>query len=268
MSDALPVARRIGVRGGSPPVRGRSAGAEAGHGRTPARQKATALKRERHQADYAILVIVVALTAVGILMVYSSSAMKAYIATDDTLAIVGPQIGWAALGMVAMAGMMRVDYRYLRFISVPAYAFGVVLLILVFIPGLNVVVGGSARWLKLGPLPALHPAEIAKLAMIIYLAHWFAKRGTRIKGFWSGTIPFLVILAPIVALVFKEPDLGTTMVIALTGVTMFFVAGGSLVQLAAIGVAAFVTLVAVGLRAYQLTRIRTWLLYTSDAADE
>jgi len=264
MSDALPVARRIGVRGGSPPVRGRSAGVEASHGRTPARQKATALKRERHQADYGILVIVVALTAIGILMVYSSSAMKAYIATDDTLAIVGPQIGWAALGMVAMAGMMRVDYRYLRFISVPAYVFGVVLLMLVFIPGLNVVVGGSARWLKLGPLPALHPAEIAKLAMIIYLAHWFAKRGTRIKGFWSGTIPFLVILAPIVALVFKEPDLGTTMVIALTGVTMFFVAGGSLVQLAAIGVAAFVTLVAVGLRAYQLTRIRTWLDPWSD----
>ena len=45
--------------------------------------------------------------------------MKAYIATDDTLSIVGPQIGWAALGMVAMAGMMRVDYRYLRFVSVP-----------------------------------------------------------------------------------------------------------------------------------------------------
>ena len=72
--------------------------------RTPARQKATALKRERHQADYAILVVVVALTAIGILMVYSSSAMKAYIATDDTLAIVGPQIGWAALGLVAMVG--------------------------------------------------------------------------------------------------------------------------------------------------------------------
>jgi cell division protein FtsW len=274
MSDALPVGRRIG---GRPPVpvegvrRGRTGPAERGRadvdaarGRTPARQKATALNRERHQADYGILVIVVALTAVGILMVYSSSAMKAYIATDDTLSIVGPQIGWAALGLVAMAGMMRIDYRYLRFVSVPFYVFAVVLLVLVFVPGLNVVVGGSARWLKIGPLPALHPAEIAKLAMIVYMAHWFAKRGTRIKGFWTGTIPFLVILAPIVALVFKEPDLGTTMVIALTGLTMFFVAGGSLVHLAAIGFAAFVALVAVGLRAYQLTRIRTWLDPWSD----
>jgi cell division protein FtsW len=277
MSDALPAGRRIPGVGGPSGRGGRSARgdagrgdagrgdtAEAARGRTPARQKATALHRERHQADYAILVIVVALTAIGILMVYSSSAMKAYIATDDTLAIVGPQIGWAALGMVALTGMMRVDYRYLRFISVPIYVFGLGLLVLVFVPGLNVVVGGSARWLKVGPLPALHPAEIAKLAMIIYLAHWFAKRGTRIKGFWSGTIPFLVILAPIVALVFKEPDLGTTMVIGLTGLTMFFLAGGSLVHLAAIGFAAFVGVVGIGLRAYQLTRIKTWLDPWSD----
>ncbi len=227
--------------------------------RTPARQKATALVRERHQADYAILVIVVALTAIGILMVYSSSAMKAYIATDDTLSIVGPQIGWAALGMVAMAGMMRVDYRYLRFVSVPLYVIALGLLILVFVPSLNIVVGGSARWLKLPVLPALHPAEFAKLALIVYLAHWFAKRGGRIKGFWAGTIPFLIILAPIVALVFKEPDLGTTMVIGLTGLTMFFVAGGSLIHLAIMGVVALGAMIMVGLRAYQLERIRTWL---------
>ena len=75
------------------------------------------------------------------------------------------------------------------------------------------MVGGSARWLEIGPLPAIHPAEIAKLALVVYLAHWFAKRGTRIRGFWGGHLPFLFIVAPIVALVFKEPDLGTTMVI-------------------------------------------------------
>jgi len=279
MSDALPLGRRGSLRGpvggarGGPAERAggsvrdrgpRADRGEAARGRTPARQKASALNRERHQADYAILVIVVALTAVGILMVYSSSAMKAYLATDDTLAIVGPQIGWAALGMVALTALMRVDYRYLRFISVPVYLFAIVLLVLVFIPGLNVVVGGSARWLKIGPLPALHPAEIAKLAMVIYLAHWFAKRGTRIKGLWSGTIPFFVILAPIVALVFKEPDLGTTMVIALTGVTMFFLAGGRLLHLVAIGIAGLVALIAVGLEGYQMTRIRSWLDPWSD----
>jgi cell division protein FtsW len=237
--------------------------------RTPARQQSTALNRERHQADWAILVIVVALTAIGILMVYSSSAMKAYLATDDTLAVVGPQIMWAGLGIVAMVAMMRVDYRYLRFISVPAFAFAVGMLVLVLVLPLSgpiraISVGGSARWLQLGPLPAVHPAELAKLALIIYLAHWFAKRGLRIKSFWAGTIPFLIIVAPVVGLVFKEPDLGTTMVIGATAVTMFFLAGGRMIHLVAIGAAAFAAVVAVGLRAYQLARIRTWLDPWSD----
>jgi cell division protein FtsW len=273
MTDALrprsridlgrPIDGSAGVRRRRP-ADGEAPDDRAASARTPARQRATALRRERHQADYAILVIVVALTAAGLLMVYSSSAMKAYLASDDTLAVVGPQIGWAALGMVALGVMMRVDYRWLRFVSVPFYGLAFALLLLVFVPSLNVVVGGSARFLKLPLLPAVHPAEIAKLALIVYLAHWAAKRGTRIKGFWSGTIPFLVILAPIVALVFKEPDLGTTMVIALTGLTIFFLAGGRMIHLAAIGFAALCAVVLVGLRGYQLTRIRTWLNPWSD----
>jgi len=227
--------------------------------RTPVKSRAGALRRERHQADYVILVVVVALTAIGILMVYSSSALRGYLSQDaDTFATVGPQIQWALLGIAAMLIMMRIDYRYLRLASVGFYVVAVVLLALVFVPQLNIVVGGSARWLKLGPLPAIHPAEIAKLALVIYLAHWFAKRGTRIHGFWSGTVPFLIIVAPIAALVFKEPDLGTTMVIGLTAITMFFVAGANIVHLAVMAGGALLTMIVVGLRGYQMDRIRVW----------
>ena len=228
--------------------------------RTPVKARAGALRRERHQADYVILVAVVALTAIGILMVYSSSALKGYLSQDaDTFATVGPQIQWAILGLVAMAAMMRIDYRYLRLVSVPLYGVAVVLLALVFVPQLNIVVGGSARWLKLGPLPAIHPAEIAKLALVVYLAHWFAKRGTRIHGFRSGTIPFLIIVAPILVLVFKEPDLGTTMVITLTAFTMFFVAGANVIHLLLMTGGAALVMITVGLRSYQTDRIRVWL---------
>jgi cell division protein FtsW len=233
--------------------------------RSPVRKTAQVLRRERHQPDWMILVIVVALAAIGILMVYSSSAMKGYLTEDNTFATVGPQIQWALLGLVAMVAMMRVDYRYLRLVSVPFLAVAIALLVLVFVPQFNIVVGGSARWLKLGPLPAVHPAEIAKLALVIYLAHWFAKRGTRVRGFWGGTIPFLIIVGPVLALVFKEPDLGTTTVIALTAFTMFFVAGANLMHLAIMAGSALVsaTLV-VGLRGYQMERIRTWLDPWSD----
>ncbi|HET7027178.1 MAG TPA: putative lipid II flippase FtsW [Candidatus Limnocylindrales bacterium] len=219
----------------------------------------TTLRREHHQPDYVILVSVVALAAIGILMVYSSSAMRAYLSSDDTFAVVGPQVVWGLLGFVAMAITMRIDYRYLRLGSVAMYATAIVLLVLVFVPSLNRVVGGSARWLQVGPLPAVHPAEFAKLALVVYLAHWFAKRGSAVRTFRGGTLPFLVIFVPIVALVFKEPDLGTTIVISLTGMTIFFAAGARLAHLAALGLAAAPVVLFVGLQGYQLTRIRTWL---------
>ena len=106
--------------------------------RTPVKSRAGALRRERHQADYVILVVVVALTAIGILMVYSSSALKGYLSQDaDTFATVGPQIQWAILGLAAMLVMMRVDYRYLRLASVPLYLIAIALLVLVFVPSLE-----------------------------------------------------------------------------------------------------------------------------------
>jgi len=227
--------------------------------RPASRTRTDVLQRERHQPDYSILVAVLALVAIGILMVYSSSGLRAYINQDDTLAIVGPQILWAAIGLVVMAVVMRIDYRVLRLLSVPGYVVAVGLLILVFVPSLNRVVGGSARWLVVGPLPAVHPAEIAKLALIVYLAHWLANRGTRVASFREGTLPFLLITGPIVLLVLREPDLGTTVVIGATAFTMFFVAGASLMQFLSIAAAGAVGGGLFMLRGYQVDRIRAWL---------
>jgi cell division protein FtsW len=252
---------RRGADSGRPGTR-RATDRRAGAGadaRPAAPTKADVLRRERHQPDYAILVAVVALAAIGILMVYSSSAIRSYVDREDTMAIVGPQILWAALGLLVLVVVMRIDYRVLRLVSVPAYAVGLVLLVLVFVPSLNRVVGGSARWLVIGPLPAIHPAEVAKLGLVIYLAHWLANRGTRVAGFRSGMLPFLLITAPVVLLVLREPDLGTTAVIAMTAFTMFFVAGASAWQFAAIGATGIGGVLLVGLRGYQADRIKAFL---------
>ena len=267
--DLLPLggrARRPVVPAMRPIGRGRALGDARPNAadRPAARANADVLRRERHQPDYSILLAVVALSAIGILMVLSSSAMYAYVQSDNTLAIVGPQIVWGALGLVAMLVMMRVDYRWLRLVSVPGYLVGIVLLILVFVPSFGRVVGGSARWLVIGPLPAVHPAEVAKLGLIIYLAHWLANRGKLISGFRTGTLPFLIIAVPVIALVFKEPDLGTTVVIALTAFTMFFVAGASLKQLGSMGAVGVLGVLLVGLRSYQLDRIKAFLDPWSD----
>jgi cell division protein FtsW len=227
--------------------------------RPPARSKARALSRETHEPDYSILIAVTGLAAIGIIMVFSSSAIREYLDNQDALALVAPQILWAALGLAAMLVMSRIDYRWLRVISVPGYLGSIVVLVLVFLPELGVRVGGSARWLDLGLLPRVHPAEVAKLFIVIYLAHWMAGRGRRIGGLRSGLLPFLILLAPVAALIFAEPDLGTTSVVVLTGFTMFFVAGGSLVQLGALFVGAVFAALYAGLRGYQMDRIRAWL---------
>jgi cell division protein FtsW len=218
------------------------------------------LKRDRHAPEYAILLSVVALAAIGILMVYSSSGVRAYVQRDDTLAVVGPQLLWAVLGTVAMVVMMRIDYRYLRLVSIPMYATALVLLALVLLPGIGVVVGGSARWLQIGRLPAVHPAEFAKLALVVYLAHWLAGRGGRVRSITEGTVPFLLLVLPAIVLVVREPDLGTTGVLTVTAFTMFWVAGANLWQFLLLfpaGAAAVGVLVAT--HSYQLARVQAFL---------
>ncbi|HEX2626359.1 MAG TPA: putative lipid II flippase FtsW [Candidatus Limnocylindrales bacterium] len=262
-----PVGGLLGRRGTARDTRRRDGTRRAvsAPARQPVRATSDVLQRDRHQPDYSILLAVVALSAIGILMVFSSSAMFAYASRDDTLAIVGPQIFWGALGIATMLLVMRLDYRWLRLVSVPAYIGAIVLLGLVFVPALGRVVGGSARWLVVGPLPAVHPAEIAKLALIVYLAHWLANKGPLVGRFRQGMVPFLLIAGPVIALVFKEPDLGTTIVITMTAFTVFFVAGASLLQLGALvggaiaGVGAL-SILGIGLiKDYQLERIQTFL---------
>jgi len=231
----------------------------------PAPGRSVGLQRERHEPEYLIILAVIALTAVGILMVYSSSAVRSYVASQNTFAVVGPQLVWAVLGVLAMVVTMQLDYRYWRLLSIPLYVVSVILLVLVLLPGIGVRVGGSARWLQVGPLPALHPAEFAKFALVVYLAHWLARRGTAVRTLRRGTLPFLLILAPVVLLVLKEPDLGTTGVIALTAFTLFFVAGANVWQFLLLVPAGLAALAAVILaNPYQLQRIHAFLDPWSD----
>jgi cell division protein FtsW len=230
------------------------------------RQRVGEVRREKHQPDHVILVAVVALVALGVLMVYSSSAMSSYLANDDTFKIVGPQVVWAAVGLVGLGATSRVDYRYWRLVSIPLYLVALLLLaIVVFVPSLNYVVGGSARFLRIGPLPLFHPAEIAKLALVIYLAHWFAKRGGAVREFWRGTVTFLVITVPVLVLILREPDLGTATVIGLAAFVMVFVAGANVFHLVALGAAGLAGVAGVIVtHPYQLDRIRAFIDPWSD----
>lgn len=221
-------------------------------------------QRERHEPDWVLLLSVVALAALGILMVYSSTGATGML-DQNQFATVGPQAVWGVLGAIAMLVVMRVDYRHLRAISVLLFVIALALLVIVAIgsfgPFRAINTNGSSRWLQIGPLPSMHPGELAKLALVIYLAHWLAKRGGRTTSFSQGLVPFVVILGLVVGLVYIEPDLGTSAVLALTGLTMFFVAGGRLAHFAMLvpaGLAA-VAIGAVVKGGYELDRIQAFL---------
>ena len=221
-------------------------------------------QRERHEPDYVLLLSVVALASLGILMVYSSSGVSSLLQRDDPFAVVGPQALWAVLGAVVMLVVMRLDYRYLRLVSVPAFLCALVLLVLVLLPPIGplrpIEVAGSTRWLQVGPLPAMHPAEFAKLALVVYLAHWLTRKGAGAGSVLHGLLPFLLITGPLLLLVLLEPDLGTMGILTLSAFTMFFVAGGSLWQLGLItplGVAAIVHVVSNS--SYQMARVQAFL---------
>jgi cell division protein FtsW len=227
-------------------------------------------QRAVHEPDYVLLLAVVALAALGILMVYSSSGVESAI-HNDPFAVVGPQATWAALGLVAMLGLMRLDYRYLRLVSLVGFGIALALLVLVLLPSIgplrSIETNGSARWLQIRPLPAMHPAEFAKLALVVYLAHWLDRRGAKVGSLVHGLVPFLVIVGPVLALVLIEPDLGTTGVLTLTAFTMFFVAGASLWQLSILAPAGAAAIAFLVMRSpYQMSRVQAFLNPWSDPA--
>jgi cell division protein FtsW len=185
--------------------------------------------------------------------------------SGDPFAVVAPQAMWALLGLLALVVMMRVDYRWLRPLAIPGFAVAMALLVAVLLPPIGGILrpiegGGSTRWLAVGPLPAFHPAELAKLALVIFLAYWLDRRGHRVGSLPNGLLPFALITGPLFALVLLEPDLGTTGVLALTALTMFVVAGGSVWQLLLVAPAVIAGLAfLVSRSAYQMARVQAFL---------
>ncbi len=252
--------------------RSATATASASHRASAAAPILRGPQRERHEADYVLMLSITALAALGLLMVYSSSGVTALL-EGDPLSEIGPQAIWGVLGILTMLAVMRIDYRYLRIAAVPAFVIALGLLVLVLLPPVGPiqpqVINESARWLRIGPLPAMHPAEFAKLALVVYLALWLTRKGSKVGSLVHGLLPFLVIIGLVGGLVMLEPDLGTTGVLMLTALTMFFVAGGSVLQLLAVlpaGVA--VVAFAVTQSDYQMERVQVFLnpwAYANDA---
>jgi cell division protein FtsW len=208
--------------------------------------------------DLWLVIVVIALTLIGIARVFSASGMRALDTLDDPRYYLGWQALWAVLGLAGMLVAMRVDYHRYRVIAMPLLLLVVVLLALVLVPGVGVRSGGAVRWLRAGPA-GLQPAEVAKLALILYLAAWLGGRRERIAR--PGVmLPALAVTGLLGALVIAEPDLGTAIVLVAIAMTMYFVAGARLrVFTALVGLAGVVVAAVAIEQPYRLQRLLTVL---------
>ncbi len=184
--------------------------------------------------DYIIMAVVGMLVVMGVLAVYSSSFALGLLEYGDANYFVLRQVMFAVAGGMAMWVMMKWDYRQLRIVSPLLMLAALLGLAAVLVPGIGVNHNGATRWIAIGgPIPPLQPSEFAKLALIVYVAAWLAGRGDNVKTFWLGFFPCVMLVGIIAGLVMLEPDLGTTIVLVLTTITLVFVAGASLTHVAA-----------------------------------
>ena len=221
---------------------------------------------EQRRPDYWLLASTLALLVRGTLMVYSASFAVAHNEFNDDAYFLVRQIAWDAVGTVALLAAMRMSYRRWRSLSAVIMLLVIALLILVLVPGFGFRSYGAVRWIKIGPLLQIQPSELAKVAIVLYLADWLARRGTIVTEFFKGLLPFAIIVSLVAGLVLVQPDLGTTAIIVATAASVFFVAGASLMHIAMLGwagLAASIALLA-HLSDYQLERIRAFLDPWSD----
>jgi cell division protein FtsW len=218
------------------------------------------VRRERHEPAYALLLAVMALTAIGIVMVYSASSVRSYFSSADPAAQGLEQLVWAGIGLAGLVVAMKLDFRHLRYLAIPIYVITLGLLIAVLVPGIGAEINGSQRWIIIPGVGTLQPAEFAKLAVVLYLAHWLDRRGKDASSFWNGLIPFGLLVAPGFFLIAIEPDLGTAGVYAIVAISIFFMAGANLLYLTAIGSGIMAAAwLMISTTSYQLERVQTFM---------
>jgi len=138
---------------------------------------------------------------------------------------------WHVLsGLGLMAFFATVPYHLWEKIALPLFAVSLLLLLILFIPGIGAEYGTSRSWLDVGPF-SLQPSESMKLALILYLAVWLQKREQLIQTLEQGFFPFAILLTITTFLLALQPDLGSVLVLTSIAVSMFFIAGGNILHI-------------------------------------
>ena len=225
----------------------------------------------RGQMDLPFLILTLLLTVIGLIMLFSASFPRAYYDTGDGTYYFKRQAAFAALGLVAMFIVSKINYQRWRGAGRLLVGLALFLLILVIIPHnpLAITSNNATRWLGIKGVFQFQPSEIAKVAIVVYFAGSISRKKDKMRSFRYGVLPYAFILVVVAGLVAVEPHLSGAILILGAGAAMMLVGGINWVWVGtAAGAAVGMVYVALFVIGYNKSRVIYWLDPWADAADK
>ena len=236
-----------------------------------ARQERQRLRKEKEQEsrelargpiDLPFCLLVLLLTAIGLVMLLSASFPSAYYETknNDPMYYFTRQGIFAIMGVAAMFLISKINYQRFRAFAKPLLFFAIILLALVLVPGVGQTRNNATRWIGVGELFTFQPSEIAKLAVVLYFSDSISKKKDKMRTTRYGILPYLFIMGVLAVLMMLEPHLSGTVLILGTGAALMLVGGIRWAWVgAAVGfVGGVAALMLTGVIKYGQSRIAMW----------
>ena len=208
--------------------------AASGKGKTVSRQRSAGGSVAGTELSYYVLIPTAALLLLGLVMVFSAGSAIGIDQSADGYHYFIQQLAWAGLGLTMMFVFSKIDYHKLGKVSWAGVVISVVLLVMVLVVGREA--GGARRWLEIGSF-SLQPTEIAKFTLVVFSAYALAMKGDKLKKFIHLLVPVLVVMVLEAALILRQPDLGSALVMCFSVFLMLGIARTRLNHLALIGTA-------------------------------
>jgi cell division protein FtsW len=217
------------------------------------------MAKARSAPDLLMIAATLLILTIGVIMVYSASAVLAFREFGDSFYYLKRQLLFAVLGIVAMFFTMNVDYWVWKKYAKLALLICFGLLVIVLVPGVGVVRGGARSWLGIGSF-GIQPSEFMKMGMILFLSKWLSEKQAGITHFTKGVLPPLSLMGLAFGLIMLQPDLGTGAVLVGASLLIIYTAGARLLHLSFLGMAGVAGLIGLIIAApYRLKRITAFL---------
>ncbi len=200
--------------------------------------------------------LVLALTFLGILFIFDASVAEAFRTFNDQYHFLKQHSLWAILGIIIMFLTSLIPLSFWKKIAKPIFISGLIILLMVFIPGIGKELNGAHRWIILGNI-RFQPIEPFKITLIIFFANWLSQHQKLLPFLFTTSLPIILILL--------QPDLGSLLILGVIAFGMFFIAGGKILHILSIStLTILLILIAILSSSYRRDRLNTFLHPQSD----